>query len=105
VRDDGVVVSVGGRSYLSRLGDLVAPSRLDRSFRWLLASSWVTNLGDGITLAAGPLLVASRTHNPLAVAMATLLQRLPWLMFGLHLSGALPRPSGSPSPARRSFSR
>jgi len=84
VRDDGVVVSVGGRSYLSRLADLVVPSRLGRSFRWLLASSWVTNLGDGITLAAGPLLVASQTHNPLAVAMATLLQRLPWLMFGLY---------------------
>jgi MFS family permease len=36
------------------------------------------------TLAAGPLLVASQTHNPLAVPMATLLQRLPWLMFGLY---------------------
>jgi Transmembrane secretion effector len=34
--------------------ELIAPSRLGRSFRWLLASSWVTNLGDGITLAAGP---------------------------------------------------
>jgi MFS family permease len=69
---------------LNRLADLVVPSRLGRSFRWLLASSWVTNLGDGITLAAGPLLVASQTHDPLAVAMATLLQRLPWLMFGLY---------------------
>jgi len=78
------MVSAGGRSYLSRLADLVVPARLGRSFRWLLASSWVTNLGDGITLAAGPLLVASQTHNPLAVAMATLLQRLPWLMFGLY---------------------
>ena len=66
------------------LAELIAPSRLGRSFRWLLASSWVTNLGDGITLAAGPLLVASQTHNPLAVAMAALLQRLPWLLFGLY---------------------
>ncbi|HKN53917.1 MAG TPA: MFS transporter [Amycolatopsis sp.] len=69
---------------MSRLADLVVPSRLGHSFRWLLASSWVTNLGDGITLAAGPLLVASQTYNPLAVAMATFLQRLPWLMFGLY---------------------
>ena len=75
--------SVGGLA-VSRLADLVAPSRLGRSFRWLLASSWVTNVGDGITLAAGPLLVASQTHDPLAVAMATFLQRLPWLMFGLY---------------------
>jgi MFS family permease len=69
---------------LSRLTDLVAPARLGRDFRWLLASSWATNLGDGITLAAGPLLVASQTHNPLAVAMAALLQRVPWLIFGLY---------------------
>jgi predicted MFS family arabinose efflux permease len=69
---------------VSRVVELVVPARLGRSFRWLLGSSWVTNLGDGITLAAGPLLVASQTHNPLAVAMATFLQRLPWLMFGLY---------------------
>jgi MFS family permease len=76
---------------LSRLADLVAPVRLGRDFRWLLASSWVTNLGEGITLAAGPLLVASQTHNPLAVAMATLLQRVPWLMFGLYAGVAADR--------------
>ena len=69
---------------MHRLIELIAPSRLGRSFRWLLASSWVTNFGDGITLAAGPLLVASQTHSPLAVAMAALLQRLPWLLFGLY---------------------
>ena len=69
---------------MNRLSDMVAPARLGRGFRWLLASSWVTFLGDGITLAAGPLLVASQTLNPLAVAMAALLQRLPWLIFGLY---------------------
>jgi MFS family permease len=67
-----------------RLAEFLAPSRLGRSFRWLLASSWLTNLGEGITLAAGPLLVASQTHSPLAVAMAVLLQRLPFLLFGLY---------------------
>src|SRR5437868_1321649 len=84
VRDDGLRDHRRREIALSRLADLVVPSRLGHSFRWLLASSWVTNLGDGITLAAGPLLVASQTHNPLAVAMATFLQRLPWLMFGLY---------------------
>jgi len=69
---------------VSSLADLIAPARLGRNFRWLLVSSWVTNFGDGITLAAGPLLVASQTHNPLVIAMAALLQRLPWLMFGLY---------------------
>jgi MFS family permease len=76
---------------MSRLADLVAPPRLGRSFRWLLASSWVTNLGDGITLAAGPLLVASQTHYPLAVAMAVFLQRLPWLIFGLYAGAVADR--------------
>src|SRR5688572_24077386 len=53
------------------------------SFRWLVGSSWISNLGDGLALAAGPLLVASQTHDPLLVALAGLLQRLPWLLLGL----------------------
>src|SRR4051794_31127831 len=54
------------------------------AFRWLVASSWTSNLGDGIGLAAGPLLVASQTSDPVLVALAGLLQRLPWLLFGLY---------------------
>jgi MFS family permease len=54
------------------------------SFRWLVGSSWTSNLGDGIGLAAGPLLVASQASDPLLVALAGLLQRLPWLLFGLY---------------------
>ncbi|HET9422586.1 MAG TPA: MFS transporter [Nocardioides sp.] len=73
---------------MSRLLEAVAPARLGRDFRWLLASSWASNLGDGIALAAGPLLVASQTQSPILVAMAALLQRLPWLLFGLY-AGAL----------------
>ncbi|MEA3055584.1 MAG: hypothetical protein QOD30_1016 [Actinomycetota bacterium] len=66
-----------------RLVDAVAPRRLGTAFRWLLASSWASNLGDGIGLASGPLLVASETHDPFLVALAVVLQRLPWLVFGL----------------------
>ncbi|GGB86270.1 antibiotic transporter [Knoellia flava TL1] len=62
---------------------MLAPSRLGRPFRWLMAASWTSNIGDGIALAAGPLLVASQTRNPTLVAMAALLQRLPWLLLGL----------------------
>lgn len=64
------------------------PSRLGQRFRRLLLSSWLTNLGDGLALAAGPLLVASQTHDPFLVALAGLLQRLPYLLFGLY-AGAL----------------
>ncbi len=64
------------------------PRRLGTGFRWLLASSWTTNLGDGIALAAGPLLVASRTDSEFLVALAALVQWAPPLVFGLW-AGAL----------------
>ncbi len=59
------------------------PARLGTPFRWLLGSSWISNLGDGIILAAGPLLVASETREPLLVALAWTLQYLPTMLFGL----------------------
>ena len=62
----------------------VFPPRLGRDFRWLVASSWTTNLGDGIALAAGPLLIAAETTNAALVGLAWMLSRLPWLLFGLH---------------------
>lgn len=68
--------------------DRIAPPRMGRNFRWLLASTWISNVGDGIALAAGPLLVASQTDNAMLVALGALLQRLPWLVFGLF-AGAL----------------
>src|SRR6476619_6134236 len=69
---------------MNKVLDAVAPPRMGTGFRWLLSSSWVSNLGDGIAVAAGPLLVASQTSDPFLVALAGLLQRLPWLLFGLH---------------------
>ena len=50
------------------LGELIAPRRLGTDFRWLLASSWTSNLGDGIALSAAPLLIASMTSSPILVA-------------------------------------
>jgi MFS family permease len=73
---------------VSALVEAVFPRRLGRSFRWLVASSWTSNIGDGIALAAGPLLVASQTDSAFLVALAAMLQRLPWLLFGLW-AGAL----------------
>ena len=68
---------------MSSLVDVVAPTRLGRAFRWLLASSWVSSLGDGLATAAGPLLVASLTSNAFLIASGALLQWLPRLVFGL----------------------
>lgn len=64
------------------------PARLGAAFRWLLASSWTTNLGDGVALAAGPLLVASLTRDAFLVALAATVQWVPPLVFGL-LAGAV----------------
>ncbi len=60
---------------------------LGADFRRLWTSTAVTNLGDGILMVAGPLLVASITTNPAAVAGAVFAQQLPWLLFAL-ISGA-----------------
>ncbi|HEY3333946.1 MAG TPA: MFS transporter [Candidatus Limnocylindrales bacterium] len=65
-----------------RAAGAIAPPRLGRSFRVLLVTSLITNTGDGIALAAGPLLVASQTRDPLLVSMALLAQNLPVLLFG-----------------------
>ena len=43
----------------------------------------VNNVGDGVVLAAGPLLVASQTHDPFLVSMALLSEYLPVLLFGV----------------------
>jgi MFS family permease len=73
---------------VSRLVETVFPRRLGTGFRWLVGSSWVTNLGDGVLIAAGPLLVASQTRDPLLVASAMIALQVPWLLIGL-VAGAL----------------
>lgn len=71
--------------------DRLAPARLGRDFRWIWGASTVSNLGDGIVLAAGPLLVASISREPFAVAMAAFLQQLPWLLFGVPAGAVIDR--------------
>ena len=56
-------------------------------FTKLWTASTVSNIGDGVTMVAGPLLVASLTTDPAAVAGAVFAQQLPWLLFAL-VSGA-----------------
>ncbi len=66
----------------------MARTVLGPEYRKLWVASAVSNLGDGITLVAGPLLAATLTRDPVLVAGITFAQRLPWLLFSL-LSGAL----------------
>lgn len=52
-------------------------------FGWLLSANTVSNLGDGMRLAAGPLLVASLTTDPVLVAGAVFAQQVPWVLLSL----------------------
>ena len=57
--------------------------RLGVDFTRLWAANAISNLGDGVTGVAGPLLVASMTTSPALVAGAAFAQQLPWLLFAL----------------------
>jgi len=75
----------------ARVTETVAPERLGSSFRWLLASSVVNSVGDGVAISAGPLLVASQTRDPFLVSMALLSEFLPALLFGVIAGAAADR--------------
>src|SRR3954452_9902159 len=70
-----------------RLLDVAVPPRLGRNFRWLLSTTLVNNAGDGVVVAAGPLLVASQTHDPFLVSLALFFDYLPGLLFGVVAGG------------------
>lgn len=61
----------------------MVPARLGRGFRWLLSATVINNAGDGVAIAAGPLLVASETRDPFVVSLALLAEFLPALLFGV----------------------
>src|SRR5438477_1160621 len=61
---------------------VLLPARLGGSFRYLWSASTLTNVGDGIVVAAGPLLLASQTRDPFVVSLAFFCEFLPSLVFG-----------------------
>lgn len=72
---------------MRRVIDAAVPPRLGPSFRWLLSSTLVNNAGDGVVVAAGPLLVASQTHDPFLVSLALFFDYLPGLLFAVLAGG------------------
>lgn len=62
--------------------------RKPSGFAALWASQATSNTADGVLAAAAPLLMASLTRDPMAVAGMTIAQFLPWLLFTLP-AGAL----------------
>ncbi len=60
----------------------------NRSFRWLWTATASGALGEGISLSALPLIMASLTRDPLLIALLQTAAALPWALFGLQ-AGAL----------------
>src|SRR5476651_2044678 len=65
---------------------MTAP-KLGSDFAKLWTANAISTVGDGALLAAGPLLVTSRTTDPAFVAGAVFAQQVPWLIFSL-ITGA-----------------
>lgn len=65
-----------------------APARLGGAYWRLWTASTISNLGDGMLLVAMPLLAARLTRNPTSVALVTVCQWTPWLVFSL-VGGAI----------------
>lgn len=61
---------------------------LGSNFWRLWTATAISNLGDGVRMAALPLLAATMTRDPLLVAGTVVAAQLPWLLFAL-VSGAL----------------
>ena len=66
----------------------MARTSLGGNFHRLWTAGAVSNLGDGVVLAAMPLLAASLSREPTTVALVTAAGTLPWLLFSL-IGGAI----------------
>ena len=62
--------------------------RLGRSFGFLLSSTALSNLADGVLKVGAPLLAVSLTRSPTLVSLTGAAATLPWLLFALH-AGAI----------------
>ena len=58
-------------------------ARQPRAFWALWRANTLSQLGDGIMLAALPLLAARLTGNPFLVSLVVVMQRLPWVVVGI----------------------
>ena len=61
----------------------MSKQHLSKSYWKLFASSTISNLGDGMVVAAGPLLALSLTNDSRLIAAVTFAAMLPWLILSL----------------------
>jgi MFS family permease len=77
------VTALVGSAVVETGGGGQAAGRLGARFATLWAASTTSALGSRLATVAAPLLVASRTSDPLVVSAAFGVARLPWLLFSL----------------------
>lgn len=66
-------------------------SPMPRAYWRLFGASGVSNLGDGVLLAALPLLAARATDSELSVGLVSAFFTLPWLVIGLPVGAVVDR--------------
>ncbi len=72
---------------------MTAPSteRLSAGYWRLLTASGISNLGDGVFLAALPLLAVRLSDDPISVSLVAAAAVLPWLVFALPIGAMIDR--------------
>jgi len=64
---------------------------MGRAFRLVQLATGISSLGDGLVLAAFPLLAAHLTDDPRLVVAVTVVARLPWLLVALPAGAVVDR--------------
>ena len=81
------------------------PRALTSNFRLLLTASILSNIGDGVRLSGGPLLVAYITGDALLVGMAIFVQQIPWVLIALPAGAWVDRVNRATLASRLSLAR
>ena len=64
---------------------------LGPAFNRMWGASLLTNLADGVLIAAAPLLAVSLTKNPVLISVISALVMLPWLLFAIPIGAIVDR--------------
>jgi MFS family permease len=64
---------------------------MNPAFNRMWASSIVSNLADGVMLAAVPLLAISLTDSPVLISLIGAMVMLPWLLFAIPIGAIVDR--------------
>ena len=64
---------------------------LPPAFNRMWGASLLTNLADGVLVAAAPLLAVTLTRNPVLISLLSALVMLPWLLFAIPIGAIVDR--------------